>query len=260
MNKLQWIATGSAMLLFLVLWAGFDTKNDEQKLTDRSRDIQGEPTSFAALLTDAKEHLTPEQGVQVAALEQASLSAGSNTPEKSEALKGLSGFWYRFGNTPVAGGYADSVAILENTPAAWSVAGGTYFNGITAAGENALIRGYCAEKAIKAFENAASLAPNQPEHRVNLALVYAENPPADNPMKAVLMLRDLEAKHPEAPSVYNALGRLAIKTNQWERAIERLEKAYSLDPANPNTPCLLSKAYEGAGNAAKAASYGQLCK
>ena len=65
MNKLQWIATGSALLLFLVLWAGFDTKNEDQKRADRSRDIQSEPTSFAALLSDAKEHLTPEQAAQI---------------------------------------------------------------------------------------------------------------------------------------------------------------------------------------------------
>jgi Flp pilus assembly protein TadD len=140
------------------------------------------------------------------------------------------------------------------------VAGGTYFNGIAAAQDNALIRTYCADRAVKAFENAASLAPDQPDYRVNLALVYAENPPPDNPMKAVLMLRDLESKYPSAPSVYNALGRLAIKTAQWERAIERLEKARSLDPSNPNTPCLLAKAYEGAGNTAQAAEMARLCK
>jgi uncharacterized protein HemY len=60
--------------------------------------------------------------------------------------------------------------------------------------------------------------------------------------------------------VYNALGRLAIKTNQWQRAIERLEKSWSLDKKNPNTPCLLAKAYEGAGNIAKATEFATLCK
>jgi uncharacterized protein HemY len=78
-------------------------------------------------------------------------------------------------------------------------------------------------------------------------------------MQAVLMLRDLESKHPENASVYNALGRLAIKTGQWQRATERLEKSWSLDKKNPNTPCLLAKAYEGAGNITKATEYAQRC-
>jgi uncharacterized protein HemY len=79
-------------------------------------------------------------------------------------------------------------------------------------------------------------------------------------MQAVLMLRDLEAKHPESPSVYNALGRLAIKTGQWQKAIERLEKSWSLDNRNLNTPCLLARAYDGVGNATKATEWAERCK
>lgn len=259
MNKLQWIAAGTAVALFLALWMGFDTKNAQQKTTDRSRSIQGESTGFLTLLTDAKEHLSGTQKQQLQELEQASANA-SGEKAKTEAFKALSGFWYRTENIAIAGGYADSVAVLENTPEAWSVAGATYYNGLVAAATNQVIRDYCTSKAITAFESAASLAPNKPEHRVNLALVYAENPPANDAMKAVMMLRDLETKYPDAPSVYNALGRLAIKTNQWERAVQRLEKAYELDPSNTNTPCLLAKAYEGVGNMAKAQAFAEKCK
>ncbi len=78
-------------------------------------------------------------------------------------------------------------------------------------------------------------------------------------MQAVLMLRELESKHPDNPAVYNALGRLAIKTGQWERAVERLEKAWSLDKKNLNTPCLLAKAYEGIGNTTKANEFAGIC-
>ncbi len=250
------MVAGAASVLFLVLWLGFDMKNSKQKATNRSRDIQGEATDFSTLIADAKEHLSGTQSEQLAALEKATAPSDG----RANAYKALSGFWYRTGNLPVAGGYADSVALLENAPEAWSVAGGTYYNGLVSADDNQVLRTYCASKAIKAFESAASLAPDMPEHRVNLALVYAEQPPADNPMQAVLMLRDLEAKYPSEPAVFNALGRLAIKTGQWDRAIQRLEKAYSLDPKNPNTPCLLAKAYEGSGNAAKASEYSAKCQ
>jgi tetratricopeptide (TPR) repeat protein len=259
MNKLQWIVVTISVALFFTLWLGFETKNKDQQTTDLSRTIQGEATSFSTLLEDAKEHLSGTQAEQFEALERASSAANQSTA-KSEALKSLSGFWYRFGNIPIAGGYADSVAILEGTPNAWSVAGGTYYQGLVAAKDNQLIRTYCASKAVKAFESAASLASENPEHRVNLALVYAENPPPDNPMQAVLMLKDLETKYPNEPSVYNALGRLAIKTNQWDRAIQRLEKAMTLDPNNSNTPCLLAKAYEGSGNMQKAQEMAVKCR
>jgi tetratricopeptide (TPR) repeat protein len=260
MNKTQYLAVLGALALFLGLYFGFDTKTDKQKTTDRSRSLQAESTSFESLVEDAKAHLSVEQIEPITRLEaalSAEEAAGKATSQIS-VLKRLSGHWYEFSQIPVAAGYAELVAELENADSSWSVAGATFFDGLVAS-QDPVIRKYCADHAVKAFESAASLNPDKAEHRVNLALVYAENPPPDNPMKAVLMLRELEGKHPDNPAVYNALGRLAIKTGQWERAVERLEKAWSLDKNNPNTPCLLAKAYEGAGNTTKATEFAGLC-
>lgn len=258
MNKAQIGAIIAAVVLFSGLYFGFDTKPSKHKAIEKTRSLQGESTSFQTLLEDASAHLSPTQAAEVAELQKALEKAGSDQ-DKIQALKKLSGKWYDFGEMPVAGGFAEQVAELENADSSWSVAGGTYFNGLMAS-QDPVIRQFCAGRAVKAFESAASLAPEKVEHRVNLALVWAENPPPDNPMQAVLMLRDLEAKHPESPSVYNALGRLAIKTGQWERAIERLEKSWSLDKKNPNTPCLLARAYEGADNQNKATEWADRCK
>jgi len=257
MSKAQLITILAAVALFAGLYFGLDTKPDKQKVIERSRSIQGESTSFETLLDDAKAHLDAEQSAQVAELER-KIKASTDEAERIQLFKNLSGLWYRIGQIPVAGGIAERVAEMENTDAAWSVAGATFFNGLQAA-QDQVIRQYCAGRAVKAFESAASLTPETVEHRVNLALVWAENPPPDNPMQAVLMLRDLESKYPENPSVYNALGRLAIKTGQWQRAIERLEKAISLDNNNPNTPCLLAQAYEGVGNTEKATEFAKRC-
>lgn len=258
MNKAQILIVFAGLVLFSTLYFGLDTKPDKQKSVERSRSLQGESTSFETLLEEAAEHLSPAQKIQADELEQ-QIKAAPDDAARIPLLKKLSGLWYGFNQLPIAGGFAEQVAELENVDSAWSVAGGTFFTGLMAA-TDPKIRQYCASHAVKAFESAASLAPEVVEHRVNLALVWAENPPPDNPMQAVLMLRDLESKHPENASVYNALGRLAIKTGQWQRATERLEKAWSLDKKNPNTPCLLAKAYEGAGNIAKATEYAQRCK
>ncbi|HLP94738.1 MAG TPA: hypothetical protein VK168_11920 [Saprospiraceae bacterium] len=258
MNKAQFATIFAAIVLFSVLYFGFDTTPAKHKAIEKTRTLQGESTSFQTLLEDATAHLSPAQAEQVSSL-QKQLDASTSDQDKILMLKKLSGLWYDFGQMPVAGGFAEQVAELENADSSWSVAGGTFFNGLMAS-QDPVVRQYCASHAVKAFESAASLAPAKVEHRVNLALVYAENPPPDNPMQAVLMLRDLEAKHPESPTVYNALGRLAIKTGQWQKAIERLEKSWSLENKNPNTPCLLARAYEGAGNAAKATEWAERCK
>ena len=79
-------------------------------------------------------------------------------------------------------------------------------------------------------------------------------------MKGILMLRDLIEKEPENVLVLSTLGRFAIQTGQFEKAIERLEKAISLDPKNNKANCLLAQAYQGVGNAEKAAEYANICK
>jgi uncharacterized protein HemY len=258
LNKAQYLTLFAALLLFLGLYLGFSTTPSSQKIVERSRSIQVERTSFERLLEDAKAHLNAGQLAEVGNLEK-QLNEATLDADRIAILKKLSGWWYAQGQIPVAGGVAEQVAELENTDTAWSVTGATFYHALVGE-QNPALREFCGARALKAFESAISLNPNFVEHRVNLALVYAENPPKDNPMKAVLLLRDLEKEYPENPAVYNALGRLAIKTGQWERAIQRLEKAWLLDPENPNTPCLLARAYEAAGNSNKAAEFAARCQ
>lgn len=257
MTKAQILVLFLALALFLGLYLGFDTKPSAQKKIEESPAAQNEQVSFQTLLEEAKTHA--DAGL-LAAVKKVEMEADSalNDAEKIAAFKQLSALWYNANEIPVSGSYAEQVAEIEKADTAWSVVGATFYNALIASQEPSM-RNFCAEHAQKGFETAAALNPGKPEHQVNLALVYAENPPPDNPMKAVLLLRDLEKKYPESPAVYNALGRLAIKTSQWQKAIDRLEKSWSLDKTNFNTPCLLAKAYEGAGQMDKSAQFAKIC-
>ncbi|MCS7037094.1 MAG: tetratricopeptide repeat protein [Saprospiraceae bacterium] len=258
MSKPHYAVLAAAGLVFLVLYFGLPKTPPEWKMREQSRAIRGEQASAEQLVESAKARLTSEERAALVVLEQA-VEAAPGEAERIERLKELSGWWYARGYRGVAGIVAEQVAEVAGTDSAWSIAGATYYQALQKE-TDARLRAYYAERSIRAFESAASLAPQHIEHRVNIALVYAENPPADNPMKAVQLLRELEQKYPQNASVYNALGRLALKTGQWERAIERLEKALELDPENPNTPCLLLKAYENAGQPDKAAALADKCR
>lgn len=258
MSKPHYAALAAAGLLFLGLYFGLKTTPPSWEVKQQSRKLRGQQVSVDRLVEAAKSQLTLEERAALSVLEHKAQTA-ANDLERVEHLKTLSGWWYARGQWGIAGALAEEVAALASTDSAWSVAGVTYYQALQRE-KDSRKRNYYAERAIRAFESAASLAPDQPEHRVNVALVYAEDPPAENPMKAVQMLRDLERQYPQSAAVYNALGRLALKTGQWERAIERLEKALALDPQNPHTPCLLVKAYTNAGYTDKAEALANRCR
>ncbi len=258
MNRAQIIATSLAAALFCGLYFGFSTKPKERERIEAKRAIEGAATDPGTILKSAETKISEAQKGEISRL-AAEIEAEKSEAKKAELLKKLSGAWFQAGSPLASGIFAEKVAEIEKTDAAWSVCGATFQTALTRAADETE-RQFAGKKSVAAFENAVSLAPKNAEHQVNLAAVFADFPPADNPMKAVLMLRDLEKKYPSEPSVFNALGRLAIKTGQWDRAIARFEKTLELDSKNLQANCLVAEAYEKTNQSEKAKKARENCE
>lgn len=258
MTKLQIGVIGAAVALLLVMYFGCDTKPEEQEALEKSRAIAVESTNLDALLIAAKGEIGPAQAAEIGTLEQ-QLQAATADAAKAEALKSLSGKWYEYRKPAIAGAYAQQVAEIENTEDAWSIAGTTYAICIQLS-EEPKVRDFCANRAITAFENAISINPDNVAHRVNLALTYAENPPQDNPMRGPTMLLELNQAYPNNVLILNSLARLAIKTGQYDRALERLEQSYAQESQNANTICMLAQVHNALGNGEAAAEFARKCE
>jgi tetratricopeptide (TPR) repeat protein len=252
----EYAAIVISALFFLLIYFGFDNKPESHKVIEQSRSVTFEVTGIENILREAKQALPGDTVMIIRELEVA--VAGSDGGERLEYLKGLSSIWYQIGNYAIAGFYAGQVAEEEDSGLAWSIAGTTYARGITDASSQK-VADFCFSKAIASFENAISLEPSNVAHQMNLALCYVEKPPADNPMRGIQMLLDLNAKHPENVPVLTNLARLAIETGQYDRALERLLKAWELDPENRSVACALAQVYEGLGDDEKSNNYYQIC-
>lgn len=257
MTKSQIAVISGSVILVLVMYVGFDRIDPGHKSLEKSRMMNIESTGIDNLVKEAAEKLDDRQKSLIEAL-QLDLSKTQDTVRKTELLKTLSGTWFDSGFPAISGYYAEEVAAILKTEESWSVAGTTYALGVKNAGDQKT-KEFCSNRAVKAFEKAISLAPEKIEPRLNLAICYTDNPPADNPMQGIMMLRDLNAKNPDNVAILNQLGRLAIETNQTEKALERLEKALSLEPANNTTICLLAKAYSQAGKEGLAKEFNDKC-
>lgn len=258
MTKLQSGVIFASIVLFFGLYFGCTNKPPELAAEEQKRAVNMESADINAILQKAKNNLSTADNDAFVLLEQ-SISKAENDSLRINALKELSGSWYGFGQFAIAGYYAEKIAEILNTESAWSIAGTTYGAGMKGE-EDDRIKKYCSEKAINAFEFASSLNPKEAQHKVNLAVCYAEFPPANQPMKGILMLLDLNKKDPNNTTVLLQLGRLGIQTGQFDKAKERLEKVLQLDPKNTKATCLLVEVYQGLNDLEKAEAFSNRCK
>jgi tetratricopeptide (TPR) repeat protein len=258
MTKLQYAVVAAALMLFLVLRFACETKAPNIKNLEKSRALTVETTDLAGLAQSTKDSISKADQALIEALE-AELARQATDTARIRVDKKLSAAWFDLGKPLIAGYYAQEVAEKENSEQAWAITGTTFAIALQRIADQKM-REFAAKRATKAFENAISLNPNELAHKINLALVHTDVPPADNPMKGVLMLRELNEANPNNPSILLNLGRLAIRTNQFDRAVERLEQALKADPSLVEANCLLADAYTGLGKQAEAERYAQKCQ
>ncbi len=258
MTKFQLAALLLAVALFVGMYIGCETKSNTQKALEKTRAVAAERTDINVLLKAARQRLDAEEAGAIAAAEQRLSALKGDTAALVAGLMRLAGLWYNAGYAAISGHYAQQIAELVQTEEVWSTAGATYAICLQRETDDK-VRAFCTKRAVEAFEQAISLNPGNVSHRINLALVYAENPPQEDVMRGVKMLQDLNRQYPDNVSVLNSLARLALKTGQYERAIQRLERVLELDAQNTTAICLLADAWQGAGDEAKARQFAATC-
>jgi tetratricopeptide (TPR) repeat protein len=256
MIKKHHFILGIGVVLVLVLYFGFSIRSTKSKVQEKSRSLVAEVMSGDNLIREAKDGLDKSQLEVLVSMEQRL----SNQPADSvSVLKEMASFWYKAGNAAASGVMAEKIATTMTTAESWSICGTTYVLCLTQQSDER-IRQFCASKSRAAFENAISLEPENTDHRINLAISFVESPPQDNPMKGVLMLRELNEANPENVNVLYHLAKLALKTGQVERAITRVEEGLALEPDNTGLNCLAVEVYELAGNTEKAGNAREKCE
>ena len=235
-----------SVLLFSLIYFVFNTvgpkKSPEPSATSTT-------VKVPALDTRAAE----EKALAALSADSATLVKGlTDQASKGEisSLKTLSGLYYRKGIFLLAGHYAAEVARQEQTAAAWNIAGSSYLAGLSA-GSDEQLRQSMADQAVAAFDEAVKLDEANIDYKVNRASVFAEVPPKENPMMGVMELLELNKQHPDNVTVLLVLAKLGLRTHQYEKVVERLNKVLSLQPDNRDAVCMLAVAYDGLGDHAR---------
>lgn len=98
------------------------------------------------------------------------------------------------------------------------------------------------QQAATVLEQAVAVSPNHGSARVNLALAYLYTNQLDKAFEQAVMARELR---PYDPNVLNILGIISETSGRRRDAIEYLEEALRLDPANRNARANLDRILSG---------------
>jgi len=257
MNRKQLSTIGLFSILFAILYFGFDTKPKKLELIEKSRALKMNATDVSILRKEAFEQIGKSDKGKIQLL-SAQLENAQDTTEQVFFLKELSGAWYKFGYPSIAGHYAEQVAEVENTDEAWGIAATTYVYGIGGP-QSEKEKKFCKERAMNAFEVAISLDPDDLKHQINRAVLLADHPDEDNPMKGIQLMLELNKNHPQNVSVLNHLAKFGMQTNQLDKALGRLQKVLGLEPENARANCLMAELLQRKNDLASAEVYLNKC-
>lgn len=184
----------------------------------------------AAASTPSNTHitpLTPEQEHTVSKLVQQYTSA-SDLKVKVKVGAQLSDFYSEIRKFDSSAKYAEAVALLEPTEQNLLRAGDRYYDafGFAAESKKTVNLGV---KTREWYQKALDKNPNLLNAKANLAMTYVST---ETPMQGIMLLREVLANDPTNELALFNLGLLSMRSNQYEKAIERFRQLLKVHPSN----------------------------
>lgn len=227
MNRLQVIILASVVSLFGVMLAfGRTVPSKKESVTASAPEMNLED-----LLQQAKSSLDTAKLRPIANLES-QLAAAKDANAEVEILKKLSGAWFTH-NALVSATYSEKVADLLPSDTSYAIAAKGYTAAETLL-EAPEMKVFAAKQTLKMCDKAYQYNPKS-EYKINKGLMLVELSSLDGsvmPMEGVGVLKEVLAAEPENTDVIIILGRLAMRSGQYEKATERFDSVLSLGSAN----------------------------
>jgi tetratricopeptide (TPR) repeat protein len=106
------------------------------------------------------------------------------------------------------------------------------------------------EKAIRNYSKVLELNPKNLNAKTDLGILYAEATP--DPMKGIMMLRQVIAEDPNHENAQLNLGFLSVKSSQFDKALERFDKVLEINPKHVDVYLYKAQVYIQKGDIPKA--------
>lgn len=195
-----------------------------------------------ALLKSAESALDADQKSALALLN----TALKNNGDRDTALLDQFGrLWDRVQIPAAAAIWFERKAGIQGTEQSYLDAAYRYYDGFKAATDSTL-KHLLVEKAIANYEKVLEINPKNLNAKTDLGTCYVEG--TGEPMKGVMLLRDVVNENPDHEMAHYNLGMLSVKSGQLDKAIERFRTVLKINPARSEMHFFIGQVLEQQGD------------
>jgi tetratricopeptide (TPR) repeat protein len=260
MKKQQFIVTGSALVLFVLLFFFGRTVPEKKKNTPETAHDKHEHVGSTgvitteALLKDAHEHLNANQLQYVTQIEN-SVTRGDVKSQQMNAYRQLAHFWGdSLHNNALGLYYHAEVAKLENSEKSLTFAARLLLEEMMTEG-NPGLQNWLGLQSKALFEKALAINPANDSTIIGLGACYMFGNVSDNPMEGITKVREVAQRDPGNLYAQMVLGLGGMKSGQFDKAIERFLLVVKGQPDNLEAMFHLAEAYEQKGDKVNAVKW-----
>ncbi|MEO5569813.1 MAG: tetratricopeptide repeat protein, partial [Bacteroidia bacterium] len=152
----------------------------------------------------------------------------------------LAGIWDQKKIFALSAYYYEQKATKDKTEKSYISASFRFFDAYKNASDSSL-KINMVDKAITNYTKVLELNPDNLDAKTDLAILYAEATP--DPMKGIMMLREVIATNPNHENAQLNLGFLSVKSSQYEKALERFDKVLEINPKHIDAYLLKAQVY-----------------
>ena len=165
--------------------------------------------------------------------------------QKPELYDSIAAVWDSTGKPGIAASVFDRKAAITQTEKDWLQAAYRYFDAFKAARDSAEVV-YFTSAAIRCYSKVLEINPSNLDAKMDLGVVYAEG--TAEPMKGIMMLREVVTEDPEHENAQMNLGFLSMKSGQFDKARERFQKVLEINPSRVDMYVYIGESFVRTGD------------
>jgi tetratricopeptide (TPR) repeat protein len=239
-HNLRYLFIGLTLLLSAGLY--FAPSQINNKPVAKQLPVTKQPElSMENLAETAKQSLNDEQKGYISALE----GRYSIDSTQSFLLDSLGKAWDEAQIPALAAWYFEKKAVRFPSEVNYLAAAYRYYDAFKIAGDNTL-KTQLVNKAISTYKKVLEFNPSNLNAKTDLGVCYAEG--TDEPMKGILLLREVVKQDPKHEMAQLNLGFLSVKSGQFNKAIDRFTTVMNNNKSRTDVFYFLGHTYYEAGN------------